>query len=218
MELKGKKIVFLGDSITEGYGASCVENAYWNILGRETGAEVFGYGIGGTTIAKRNVPLPEPNPNKYFGSRVDGMIPDADIIVIFGGTNDFGGSDPAFGKMEDRRLDTFYGGYHQLLQQLMARYPEGQIVVMTPLHRLTEDDGTYNEQYGRRGGTLVEYVDAIIEVAGFYGVPVVDMFRTCPIQPRLEQQRLQLMPDGVHPNDAGHKVIARRLIAALKAM
>ena len=218
MELKGKKIAFLGDSITEGYGASGVDKTYWSILGQETGAEVFGYGIGGTTIAKRNVPLPEPNPNKYFGSRVDGMIEDADIIVIFGGTNDFGGSDPAFGKMEDRRLDTFYGGYHLLLQQLMERYPQGQIVALTPLHRLTEDEGLYNEQDGRRGGKLVEYVDAIIEVAGFYGVPVVDLFRTCPIQPRFEPQRQLLMPDGVHPNDAGHRIIARRLISAMKAL
>ena len=155
MELKGKKIAFLGDSITEGYGASGVDKTYWSILGQETGAEVFGYGIGGTTIAKRNVPLPEPNPNKYFGSRVDGMIEDADIIVIFGGTNDFGGSDPAFGKME---------------------------------------------------------------VAGFYGIPVVDLFRTCPIQPRFEPQRQLLMPDGVHPNDAGHRIIARRLISAMQAL
>jgi len=218
MELKGKKIAFLGDSITEGYGASCVQNTYWSILGRETGAEVFGYGVGGTTIAKRNFPLPEPNPNKYFGSRVNDMIEDADIIVAFGGTNDFGGSDPAFGRMEDRRLDTFYGGYHLLLQQLMERYPNGQIVLMTPLHRLTEDDGLYNEQDGRRGGILLDYVDAIIEVAAFYGLPVVDMFRTCPIQPRVESRRIALMPDGVHPNDAGHRIIADRLISAMKEL
>ena len=218
MELKGKKIAFLGDSITEGYGASSVEQTYWNILGRETGAEVFGYGVGGTTIAKRNFPLPDPKTNQYFGSRVEGMIEDADIIVIFGGTNDFGGSDPAFGQMEDRRLDTFYGGYHLLIQQLMARYPEGQIVLMTPLHRLTEDEGTYNEQDGRRGGTLVEYVDAIIEIAGYYGLPVIDMFRTCPIQPRVQSQRTALMPDGVHPNDAGHRVVADRLINAMQAL
>ena len=64
MELKGKKIAFLGDSITEGYGASSVEQTYWNILGRETGAEVFGYGVGGTTIAKRNFPLPDPKTNQ----------------------------------------------------------------------------------------------------------------------------------------------------------
>ena len=38
MDLSGKKIAFLGDSITEGYGASHVENTYWNIIARRTGA------------------------------------------------------------------------------------------------------------------------------------------------------------------------------------
>ena len=118
MELKGKKIAFLGDSITEGYGASCLENTYWKTLGRMTGAEVYGYGIGGTRIAVQQIPTPEPNRHKdqYFASRVDSMIPDADVIVIFGGTNDFGDGDAAMGTMSDRRADTFYGGYHLLIE------------------------------------------------------------------------------------------------------
>lgn len=218
MELKGKKIAFLGDSITEGYGASCVENTYWNILGRETGAQVFGYGIGGTTIAKRNFPLPQPNPNKYFGSRVNDMIEDADIIVIFGGTNDFGGSDPAFGAITDREENTFYGAYHCLIQKLMARYPDGKIVIATPLHRITEDDGSYNEQGGRRGGVLKDYVMAIRQIAQFYGLPVADLYRNCPLQPRIPEHQRRYMPDGVHPNDAGHVLIAQRLLAVLRRL
>lgn len=216
MELKGKKIAFLGDSITEGYGASCVENTYWNLLGRETGAEVYGYGIGGTTIAKRRFPLPEPNPNKYFGSRVEAMIPDADIVVIFGGTNDFGGSDPALGSITDRGEDTFYGAYHCLIQKLIARYPNAKLVIATPLHRLTEDDDTYNEQAGRRGGTLGRYVQAIREIGEFYGLAVADLYRSCPLQPRMPGHGQRYMPDGVHPNDAGHILIAQAFMRWFK--
>ena len=47
MELKGKKICFLGDSITEGAVASKIENCYWKKLGEKTGANVLGFGIGG---------------------------------------------------------------------------------------------------------------------------------------------------------------------------
>ena len=32
MQLKDKKILFLGDSITEGVGASCPENANWQVF------------------------------------------------------------------------------------------------------------------------------------------------------------------------------------------
>ena len=57
MELKGKKIAFLGDSITEGCGTSSIDKTFWSIIAQRTGAECFGYGIGGTRIApQKNVP------------------------------------------------------------------------------------------------------------------------------------------------------------------
>lgn len=42
MELKGLKALFLGDSITEGNGASSIEKTYWNVLGKRTGMETVG--------------------------------------------------------------------------------------------------------------------------------------------------------------------------------
>ena len=39
MELKGKKIAFLGDSITEGAGVNDQEQLFWKVIGRETGAQ-----------------------------------------------------------------------------------------------------------------------------------------------------------------------------------
>lgn len=218
MDLQGKRIAFLGDSITEGYGASGEDKTYWYLLGEMTGAEVFGYGIGGTTIARRQRPLETPSVNRYFGSRIEEMIPDADVVVIFGGTNDFGGSDPTLGRMTDRTEDTFYGAYHCLIQKLMARYPDGKIVIATPLHRTTEDDDFYNEQDGRRDGTLLRYVQAIREVAQYYGLTVADLYRNCPMQPRMPGHQQRYMPDGLHPNDAGHVLIAQRLLAVLRRL
>ena len=45
------KINFLGDSITEGVGASAPENNYVSLVGKKTGHEVINYGISGTRIA-----------------------------------------------------------------------------------------------------------------------------------------------------------------------
>ncbi len=39
------------------------------------------------------------------------MDNDADIIIVFGGTNDFGNGDAPFGEMSDRTPYTFYGAY-----------------------------------------------------------------------------------------------------------
>ena len=41
MELKGKKIYFLGDSITEGVGASDAEHCYVSVFGKLSGAIVI---------------------------------------------------------------------------------------------------------------------------------------------------------------------------------
>jgi lysophospholipase L1-like esterase len=220
MELRGKKIAFLGDSITEGYGASCMEKTYWGLIGQQTGALVYGYGIGGTRIAAQQIPTPPPDAHKdqYFASRVESLIPDADVVVVFGGTNDFGDGDAALGHMEDRTEDTFYGAYHLLIRKLLNRYPDGKLVVMTPLHRMSEDETDYNERGVRRVGSLQRYADAIIEVAGFYGVPVVDLFRTSGIQPRVDILREKYMPDGLHPNDEGHALLAQRLLTVLNAI
>ena len=218
MELKGKKIAFLGDSITEGVGVASVEDTFWMEIGRRTGAQVYGYGIGGTRFAVQQTPSTNPVWDQHFSSRVEDMIPDADVVVVFGGTNDFGHGDAAFGTMSDRTENTFCGACHLLLQKLIERYPAAKIVMMTPLHRVSEDEADYNESGLRRQGNLQRYVDAICEVAGFYGVPVVDLFRTCQIQPRVPVMKELYMPDGLHPNAAGHQRIADRLLGALQSL
>ena len=58
MELKGTKINFLGDSITEGHGASSIDHVYWKLLEERDGVIARGYGIGGTRIARQQVPMP----------------------------------------------------------------------------------------------------------------------------------------------------------------
>lgn len=221
MELKGKKIAFLGDSITEGCGVADIENVYWKRLEKNTGAVSYGYGIGGTGIAIQKDYGTEGFQEyfaQYFGNRVDQMIPDADLVVVFGGTNDFGHGDAGFGTMTDRSEDTFCGAFHVLLEKLLNRYPEAQIVVMTPLHRSSEKELGVNEFGLPREHLLKEYVDAEIEICGEYGIPVLDLFRTGGMQPSIPVLKERYMPDGLHPNDLGHKQLAERLQGFLSSL
>ncbi len=217
MELKGKKIAFLGDSITEGCGVSAIENTYWNVLARKTGAQCFGYGIGGTRIAPQKN-LGEGEVDRYYGSRVDGMISDADIVVVFGGTNDFGHGDAPFGSIDDTDERTFCGAMHALCVKLINRYPEAQLVVMTPIHRDSEDEGPYNELGLRLESNLEGYVNAIMDIAAFYAIPVLDLYRVSGIQSRVPIIKERYIPDGLHPNDAGHVKIAEKLEGFLKTL
>ncbi len=63
MELQGKKINFLGDSITEGTGASSYETSYVSVFGRQSGAAVRNYGIGGTRTTSVCSALPSCSVN-----------------------------------------------------------------------------------------------------------------------------------------------------------
>ena len=50
MELKGKKILFLGDSITEGHGTSSPEDRFSNLIEKQEGAVCYNYGIGWNAV------------------------------------------------------------------------------------------------------------------------------------------------------------------------
>jgi len=93
MNLHGKKINILGDSITEGVGVSSQDHCYINLIADRCGATCRNYGISGSRIAIQHTPSANPRFDLYFASRVDEMAEDADIIIVFGGTNDFGHGD-----------------------------------------------------------------------------------------------------------------------------
>ena len=89
MNLTGKKICFLGDSITEGAGASAKEKCYVSLFAAaHPEAEVHNFGIGGTRIAKQTAPSENPRWDLDFVSRVPEMPENVDLVCIFGGTND----------------------------------------------------------------------------------------------------------------------------------
>ena len=182
MELKGRIINFLGDSITEGAGTSSADKRYFEVLKRNHGLKaVNGYGIGGTRIARQQVKSENDLWDKYFASRIDEMG-EADAVVVFGGTNDYGHGDAPIGIFSDRTPDTFYGACHDLFIKLIEKYKGTPIIVMTPLHRWGE-----NEIHIKSGKetTLLTYVNIIREVAQYYSLPVCDLFKISGMQPNV---------------------------------
>ncbi|MBQ3038041.1 MAG: SGNH/GDSL hydrolase family protein [Clostridia bacterium] len=222
MELKGLKINFLGDSITQGYGASSVEATYHGVLKQEAElAEARNFGISGTRFALQKG-TPERPKDEFvdvnsFSERFDQMTDDADVVVVFGGTNDYGHGDASLGGFSDRTPETFYGACHYLFRGLIKKYLGKQIVIMTPLHRINENRNT-GDSKTIGYGTLKEYVDIIREVAEYYSLPVLDLFAISGMQPDIDEVREKYMPDGLHPNDEGHKIIARKLKKFLETL
>jgi lysophospholipase L1-like esterase len=208
----GKKCVIDGDSISHDQGG---EN-YWQYINRNnlgmnlvastfTGSDSNTYtigtrGIGGSRIAYGA----EQNPIEYcIGSRYQYLSDDADVIIIAGGTNDWAHGGVELGTMADRTNVTFYGAMHLLCVGLINKYPDKLIVFNTPIKRMNLDDVNTN------GNTLKQFVDAILEVCGYYGIPACDLFRRCTMNPSIQaQQELYfLLNDDTHPNATGQKLI-----------
>lgn len=203
MKLNGLKINFLGDSITSGWGTSSKDKVFHALLKENVNLlEARNYGVGGTRLAEH---ISDAGNGPSFSDRFSEMDDDADLIVVFGGTNDYGHSEVDIGKFEDKTPNSFYGACHYLFSNLIKKYLGKPIVIMTPLHRVNE------KNVNSKGGTLKDYVNIIREVAEYYSLPVLDLYAISGIQPEISEIKEKYMPDGLHPNDEGHAVIAYKL-------
>lgn len=184
---------FLGDSITFGVGATSQENTYASILGRTFHAEVNNYGISGATLAC--------NSSAPFTFRYNAMDQDADMIVVFGGTNDFC-LDVPLGSVGDVSHNTFYGGLNILMKGLKIKYPNTAIIFLTPIKR------TYYIAWNEKNhvnATLEDYRNSIIQMGQMYGIRVIDLYSAKELD---FTKDTEFMPDGLHPSDAGQQKIA----------
>ena len=210
MELKGAVINFLGDSITEGVGASTVENRFTDVLAREFGLKrANNYGVSGSRFARQPV-MTEERHDRDYCMRMEEMDLSADAVVVFGGTNDYGHGDAPLGVPEDREPTTFWGACHYLMNGLLTRYVGKPVVILTPLHR-DHEDNPRGDKKPLSVAPLSVYRDILLEVAAFYGLPVLDLYAVSGIQPANPVCRERLLPDGLHPSDEGHALLAHKI-------
>ena len=224
MELKGKIIDFLGDSITEGVGVTDrANNRYDNVLKKNAGlAAVYNYGIGGTRLAHQRMPSAKPRHDLCFCGRAYDLNKTADIIVVYGGINDYIHGDAPFGRIGDTTPATFCGGVYFLMNLLRTEYPGKTVVFMTSA-RLYYDgmDGSapsVRPQKAPGAMNLFAHIDAVKQTAAQFEIPVLDLYEKLGIDPVNPADKEKYTVDGLHFNDAGHTVIAARLQEFLEAL
>ena len=204
-------IHFLGDSITEGFYADTKEASY---VGRfqvqYPNATIRNYGVGGSCISNTCVWNSED-----MRTRAKRMESDADLIVIYGGTNDFHCMTP-LGAPDERTPDTFFGAYNLLLDDLSVRYPSAKIVLCTILPRFDE---TWPERDGRvRVAPLAAYVDIIKQIGQMRNLPVIDLFNLEAFREPIPGDKSPLTKDGLHPLNEGHEILFNRIHQALLSL
>ena len=203
MDISNKKVYFIGDSITEGHGASSLKDTSYVALFQKAypNAEIINYGVGGTRIAKKKTPSNIPIYDRDFNLRSLEMKDGADLVVVFGGVNDYLHGDAVLGVLGDTDEYTFYGATRSLYEKLLNKYPTSRILIMTPLHC------EFEEKPNAQGNVLKEFVTAIRETAELFSFPVLDLHAISGINPNFGRMKADFMPDGIHPNDAGYQRI-----------
>ena len=199
----GYRLNVLGDSITYGDKLSDRNQGYASLLAAGSGAgALHNYGWNGSAVGG-------PHPDRFV-DRYPFMEPAADLVLVFGGTNDYAGSNEQgtpLGAETDLTADSFYGALNLLMCGLKQIYPKSEIVFVTPLKRVGY------MRPNKSGYALSQYVDAIKNRADFYGIRVVDLFQ----DPELDfssRQKLYLV-DGLHPNAVGHSLLSAAIYRRL---
>lgn len=221
MELKGKTINFLGDSITEGAGIEDhLECRYDNVMLKKYGLkEVHNYGIGGTRLAyQTKISADCPQFDLYFCGRVWQMNPNTDIIVVYGGVNDYLHGDAPFGTEEDTTPATFCGAVNYLMKFFHDNYADKTVVFMTPAHCCVNGEWPDAQPSAGNSRPLSDYVDVIAKAAEKNHYPCLNLYKNPPFNPNLEEDRLKYTVDGLHPNAAGHAVLADVLADFIKSL
>lgn len=224
MELEGKVINILGDSISEGIGVTDIElNRYDNIVKRTLGIRAINsYAVGGSRIAHQINASQNPRFDLCFCGRVYDMDKSADMVIVWGGANDYIHGDAPIGKMGDTTPATFFGGLYFLMDYLKKSYPEKPIVFITPAHccYCNHSDTKVSIRSNKRDDAmpLKSYAEIIKKMGEKFDIPVLDMYETLGIDPNIPSDNKNYTVDGIHFNDAGHAIIASRIIDFLKKL
>ncbi len=218
--MQDDKVVFLGDSITEGHGTTKVFTEY---LTEMCGfGEIVNYGLSGSCISPKVDEIPQWEMGiPSFYERVDEMDDDADIVVVFGGINDWV-TGRELGTINDKDSKTFYGAMRLMCKDLKEKYPDATVVIFSSTQSAFEGrpanslQGTpwegNKEGYNRKGFKMIEYSDAMKEVCQAEDVHFYSLTEALPwgVEELGDNNGVDGLysSDGLHPNADGHAVMA----------
>ena len=183
-----KKIIFLGDSITDGIGLSSpLTQSYPSqlaLLLTGTLWSVENYGITSTTILKQGSP-------SYWDSKEFAQAKNSEpnIVVIFLGLNDI---KPKNWKYKEQ----FISDYSSLINIFLGLTSQPQIFLVLPTPSFGSLEGITDTKITN------ELIPKINQVASLYNIEVIDLHSYFV-------DKSYLFPDTIHPNKDGAKIIAQ---------
>jgi len=213
---------FLGDSITSGSNPGGtptqlpVDSIYYGVVADQLnlGSIVADSWVG--SAISREASYSDKRYTKRYLSLPTGL----DLVCVMGLVNDFA-QDATLGAISDAATDadnvSFFGSVKFLINGLVDRYPSADIVFITSTPRNSNSETYYSATNGV-GKTMIDYVNALKQVCSMYSVPVLDLYANSGLYPWNATHMAAYMPDGLHPNAAGHAKIASKLSGFLATL
>lgn len=221
----GKKWLMYGDSYVYGHNIGS-QNTWYNRFAAGHAAIIYNKGHNGLGLVSSGNYAAESLLSLLTIDMLDGNGEplDLDIIGICCGRNDYSNGVP-IGDIDDMITDvgdspnlpsytgdvTFMGGLNYLCDWLLDHYAGKRIFFVTPWYFLNDNPtgNAIEPQY--------KYVDAVMEVAGKWGIPCFDAARQSGISVQHEGFRTKYFlssTDTSHLNANGHILMSNGPVAA----
>lgn len=130
--LRGKSILFVGDSLTAGYGLSNADQSWPMLLQSSYGMEVTLCSVSASTFVTSD--LKEYTTGGCYEPYVERTLPEGnfDLVLVEGGGNDWYCAAPLGDSLDSRDPKTFKGAVNVVIDRIGEKYPDAALVFMTP--------------------------------------------------------------------------------------
>ncbi len=213
--LKGKKMLFMGDSISYGSGDGVspfrTGRAWAGRIADWTGAITTNASVGGAKVS-----FQKGDDNWVYSQYLPYTNEKFDIIVMHGGVNDARhgrpvgtlsqGTDEATLK---KNQTSYVGGLEWIFYNVKKTNTEAKLFFIAN-HRLDGHDKGHAKD-------MSAYFNAAKEACEKWGIIFIDLYNNKELNDKLETTTTKYLPDTLHLNSAGYNIITPYIIEALEA-
>lgn len=204
--LAGKRVVFLGDSITQAGGYVTFVDYFLEKLYPEQDFEIYGLGLASETLSGLSEEghaggaFPRPCLFERLGRLLERAKPD----VVFAC---YGINDGIYQPLDDERFAAFQQGVKKLIADCKEAGVEQIYLVTPPIYDTTTKPGEFNYD-----AVMTEYAKWEMTL-DLEGVAVIDLHSA--MRKARDARSVPFSKDHVHPGSEGHLLMAESIVAAI---